>query len=149
MANSSDNSDGQSRVKRARRATGENRARLISAAISEFGSKGFHGASTADIGKVADVPQPHVYANFKSKLDLFEACLVSVDEGLRHENDAFQGELATEQTDLTLSRFLFQAIASVESLPDSDLAIPLAKLRDDLGDRFNRLILRAASSYCE
>ncbi|MGW9021798.1 TetR family transcriptional regulator [Leucobacter chromiiresistens] len=62
-------------ARRARRRPGENRERLIEAGLTEFGLFGFHGASTAAIAARADVPQPHVYANFANKQALFlETC---------------------------------------------------------------------------
>ena len=58
---------------RPRRRPGENRERLIEAGLIEFGLFGYHGASTAGIAARAEVPQPHLYASFPSKRDLFLA----------------------------------------------------------------------------
>lgn len=60
--------------RRVRRRPGENRARLIEAGLLVFGRHGFHGASTAAIAELADVPQPHVYASFSTKQALFLEC---------------------------------------------------------------------------
>lgn len=66
--------------RRARRKPGENRERLIEAGLIEFGLFGFHGASTARIAARAGVPQPHVYAQFATKQDLFLAvCAIAID----------------------------------------------------------------------
>ena len=66
--------------RRARRKPGENRERLIEAGLIEFGLFGFHGASTARIAARAGVPQPHVYAHFATKQELFLAvCIFAVD----------------------------------------------------------------------
>lgn len=40
-----------------------------------FARSGYYGASTSAIAALADVPQPHVYANFSSKSELFLSCL--------------------------------------------------------------------------
>lgn len=61
--------------RRIRRKPGENRAHLVQAGLTEFGLYGYHGASTAAIAARADVPQPHVYASFPAKRDLFLECL--------------------------------------------------------------------------
>jgi len=60
--------------RRPRRRPGENRERLLTAGISIFGAHGYHGAQTAAIAALAGVPQPHVYANFSTKQELFLAC---------------------------------------------------------------------------
>lgn len=60
--------------RRARRRPGENRERLIQAGILSFATDGYHGTSTTAIAALAGVPQPHVYANFRTKQELFLAC---------------------------------------------------------------------------
>lgn len=47
----------------------------MEAGLIEFGLFGYHGASTAAIAARADVPQPHVYASFETKRELFLTCL--------------------------------------------------------------------------
>ena len=64
-----------SMVRRQRRRPGENRVALLTAAITEFGRQGFHGASTSAIASQAQIPQPHVYVHFAAKSDLFVAAL--------------------------------------------------------------------------
>lgn len=62
--------------RRPRRKPGENRERLLEAGLIEFGLFGYHGASTSAIAARAGVPQPHVYASFATKRELFLACCV-------------------------------------------------------------------------
>ncbi|MCW2287719.1 TetR family transcriptional regulator [Leucobacter luti] len=69
--------------RRARRRPGENRERLIEAGLTEFGLSGYHGTSTARIAARAGVPQPHVYANFRTKQELFFACVESAAQRIR------------------------------------------------------------------
>lgn len=59
--------------RRKRRRPGENRERLIAAATIDFAVLGYRGSSTALIGLRAGVPQPHVYASFRSKRELYDA----------------------------------------------------------------------------
>ena len=91
--------------RRARRKPGENRERLLQAGLHEFGLYGYQGASTARIAARADVPQPHVYANFSGKAELFLACLDSAFELL--------GSPQPARTQITASELLiFQALAA-------------------------------------
>lgn len=59
---------------RPRRKPGENRALLLASAQQHFATYGYFAASTGAIASSAGVPQPHVYANFATKFELFEAC---------------------------------------------------------------------------
>lgn len=74
----SNDSSPSTTTRRPRRRPGENRERLLNAGITVFGAHGYHAAQTAAIAALAGVPQPHVYANFKTKQDLFLACAEKV-----------------------------------------------------------------------
>lgn len=87
-------------ARRARRRPGENRERLIEAGLIEFGLFGFHGAATASIAARAGVPQPHVYANFSNKHELFrESCRAAI-ELILAQSSAVDGA----RTDVPLER---------------------------------------------
>ncbi|QIM18414.1 helix-turn-helix transcriptional regulator [Leucobacter coleopterorum] len=64
--------------RRPRRRPGQNHELLIEAGIVEFGLYGYQGASTSAIAVRAEVPQPHVYANFATKQELFLECFLRV-----------------------------------------------------------------------
>jgi AcrR family transcriptional regulator len=70
----------------------------------EFGLFGYHGASTSSIAARADVPQPHVYANFETKQQLFLACFERLGEQLSVRPSEAPSE--------SLLRFLYQSVAS-------------------------------------
>lgn len=70
-------------VRRTRRRPGENRERLIAAATIDFAIHGYRGSSTATIGTRAGVPQPHVYASFQSKRELYVAAAERVRESVQ------------------------------------------------------------------
>ena len=90
--------------RRPRRRPGENRERLLKAGLVEFGLHGYHGASTAAIAARADVPQPHVYASFRTKQELFLACAErAVDEA---------SSVAAAAAPPELARFLLQLVAA-------------------------------------
>lgn len=91
--------------RRARRRPGENRTRLLEAGIIVFGMYGFHGASTSDIARLAEVPQPHVYQHFSSKSALFLSCVEVAVARLTTESmqaDASSGTSATRHTGVHL-----------------------------------------------
>lgn len=96
--------------RRARRKPGENRALLLQAGLNEFGLYGYHGTSTARIAARAGVPQPHVYANFSGKPQLFFACLERAGELL--ESAPIDDDLGDAATLL-----MYQAIAALHD-PD-------------------------------
>lgn len=105
--------------RRARRKPGENRERLLQAGLHEFGLYGYQGASTARIAARADVPQPHVYANFSDKFSLFLACLDRAFELLASTKPA-RGDVSTSEL------MIFQALAAAYD-PDHGVEI-LARL---------------------
>lgn len=98
--------------RRPRRRPGENRERLLEAGLIEFGLFGYHGASTSAIAARADVPQPHLYASFATKRDLFLSCCarafaVPADDS----RDGKTGRTVEPHTGR--NRLLMQAIAVV------------------------------------
>lgn len=125
--------------RRARRKPGENRARLLEAGLIEFGLFGYHGASTSSIAERAGVPQPHVYANFGSKKDLFVACLGSVIDDTELLALSFKAETSSTAEEVNprcarFSLFIFQATASVQSTEVRETVAPLLhKLAEILG----------------
>lgn len=120
--------------RRARRRPGENRKRLLEAGLVEFGLFGYHGASTSGIAARAGVPQPHVYASFKTKQELFLDCLQHALSG-----PAVGGEP-------TAALILFQAVAVAGDPSLSEQLRPLlSSLREARGsDSFDDLLLLAA-----
>ena len=51
----------------------ERREQVLDAALSEFGERGYHAASTGSIAKRAGISQPYIYALFSDKRELFRA----------------------------------------------------------------------------
>lgn len=121
--------------RRTRRRPGENRERLQEAGLIEFGLFGYHGTSTGRIAARAEVPQPHVYANFRTKQDLFLACL-----------ELALPCLAIGRDDAAAELFLYQAYAAAGT-PElrAQLTSPLRRISDELGEAaLAALLLRAA-----
>ena len=135
--------------RRSRRRPGENRARLMEAGLIEFGLFGYHGTSTARIAQRAEVPQPHVYANFRTKQELFVACLVSASRTLlaQQEHAAPEPLDAGHGARKAAERLLYQAVAIAR---DTDLGEPistaLTPLRSRLGETaFTAMLSRAGA----
>ena len=62
----------------------ERREQVIEAAVKEFAAHGFHAASTSSIAKRAGISQPHIYALFPNKHELFLAVHKRVVERIRN-----------------------------------------------------------------
>lgn len=119
---------------RPRRRHGENRERLFDAGIRVFGMKGYSAASTAEIAALADVPQPHVYANFSTKKELYLECAARVEEVFMSSQVHAQHE-----------QFLFQMVASASGELATDLKPILNRIRQELGEQvFADTLSRAA-----
>lgn len=130
---------GDDRPRRPRRRPGENRERLIAAGISEFGTRGYHGASTAAIAAAAGVPQPHVYASFSTKRELFLACVGRACEAAIADRGLLPDPLA--------GMILHGVAASRENELAPSLGALLAELRDGIGERaFAALLQQAAKA---
>lgn len=136
--------------RRSRRRPGENRERLLAAGILEFSLHGYRGTSTTVIAALAEVPQPHVYTNFRTKQELFLGCLARAAESLRGETfTPPHGALAYDSE--ALARLLLQAVSALgeESLR-AELEPQLRGFREALGAaEFEALLLRGARSLLD
>lgn len=124
--------------RRPRRRPGENRERLLQAGISAFGLYGYQGASTSAIAARADVPQPHVYTSFRTKQELFVACVSRAAELLVE---------AGADGDEQAARLILQAVAALgtEGPLGVELRERLTALRASIGEQaFESLLLRGA-----
>lgn len=142
--------------RRARRRPGENRERLIQAGIVSFAAEGYHRTSTTVIASLANVPQPHVYASFRTKQQLFLACasavssaLVSAESLPSAESDGLPSA-PTVQSPIpssVLAAFMLQWIAvSNDERLQPELGILLAALQRNIGRR--RLLALISSRIC-
>jgi len=129
--------------RRARRRPGENRKRLLEAGLIEFGLFGFHGASTAGIAARAGVPQPHVYASFATKQELFLACVELACAGVR--------DRAGVDVPRPLQRIVLQALSAVRDPALNDaLSGELGGLHSCIGEvRFAALLSAAAAGLLD
>ena len=99
---------------RRRLTAAERREDLLAEAIAEFGTKGYHAASTETIAERAGISQPYLFRLYGTKKELFLAC---VDRCFDRTLDVFR-EAATDDEPL-------QAMgrAYTEMLGDRDLVL--------------------------
>lgn len=134
---------------RSRRKPGENRERLLEAGLIEFGLFGYSGTSTASIAARAEVPQPHVYASFSAKRELFLACASRACETVVQKCSGAPAAFAcadevgsigasdAAQTDSEFLRALLMLLQAFSAVRDTELRVELAprlrELRGSLG----------------
>src|ERR687887_2197112 len=61
----------------------ERRAAVLRVAVAEFARTGLHGTSTEKIAAGADISHPYLFRLFRTKKELFLACLERCHERLR------------------------------------------------------------------
>lgn len=128
----------------------ERRARILSAARTEFARAGYHGASTASIARAAGCSEPMLYKHFVGKHALFVAVLEHVSGIVE---DGFDRVLAAPGDLLVNLREFLPLVmhdpAYVESLQLRKLAVTLAhepavhQMLTDLQDRHEARVCMA------
>ncbi|GLQ95482.1 CerR family C-terminal domain-containing protein [Dyella acidisoli] len=82
----------------------ETRERIIAAAVTLFGERGFAGASTRDIATAAGVNAPALQYYFENKEGLYQACAEHIandlkarfEPAMRQARDALKNEASTD-----------------------------------------------------
>lgn len=116
----------------ARMRADERRRQLLEAAAEVFASRGYRGATTAELARAAGITEPILYRHFDNKLDLF-ITLVDVvgDEVIAGWNKSLNGtddpherlrvllasNPATHERGRRVYRVIFQAMTEVEAEP--------------------------------
>ena len=67
---------------RIRKSAEERREEILAVAIEHFAAGGFHGTSTEGIAREAGISQPYLFRLFRTKRELFLACVDLADEKL-------------------------------------------------------------------
>jgi AcrR family transcriptional regulator len=80
-----------------RQTADERRVAVLRAALTEFGRKGLHGASTDDIARAAGISQPYLFRLFGTKKELYLATARETTETLyAHFERASRGKQGEE-----------------------------------------------------
>jgi AcrR family transcriptional regulator len=95
-------------------------AMILAAARTVFAKHGFHGASTAEIARLADCSEPMLYKHFASKQALFAAVLVDATEQLKERIHAMLEGCGTG---------LEQMVRMVGPLANDPVMIEVSRLR--------------------
>jgi AcrR family transcriptional regulator len=81
-----------------RKTAEERRTAVLDAALSEFGDRGFEGASTDTIARAAGISQPYLFRLFRTKKELFiavvEQCFDDTYSRFDEASKGLQGEEA-------------------------------------------------------
>jgi TetR/AcrR family transcriptional regulator, fatty acid metabolism regulator protein len=110
----------------ARKRVGNKRARIITAAASLFGQKGYHDTTTAEIAESAGVAAGTIYIYFSSKEELLVAVF---EEFLGRHMDRLRDGIAQEPTPAKKAkRMLSLGLQLMQDNPDS-ARIFLSQLR--------------------
>jgi AcrR family transcriptional regulator len=99
---------------RRRLTAAERREQLLTAAMAEFGEKGYHGASTETIAELAGISQPYVFRLYGTKKELFLAC---VERCFDRTLEVFRRAASEDEPIRAMGR------AYVEMLGDRDLVL--------------------------
>ena len=67
---------------RIRKSADERREEILTVAMAHFAAGGYHGTSTEGIAREAGISQPYLFRLFRTKRELFVACLDRADEKL-------------------------------------------------------------------
>ncbi|MCA9295263.1 MAG: TetR/AcrR family transcriptional regulator [Phycisphaerales bacterium] len=131
----------------------ERRRQLLESSVELFGSKGYRGATTAELARAAGVTEPILYRHFENKLDLFvtlveevgnevlaawDEALTGIDDPRERLERLLASNPATHRRGRSAYRVIFQAMSEADS--DPEVARPLRRhlnrlhafLRDEL-----------------
>src|SRR6266508_6818251 len=82
-----------------------NRARILRAARTVFGARGFHAATIEEIAEEAGLSNGAIYYNFDSKGDLFLELLDErMEERVRHMRRTLTGKVKADGRDVGLDQ---------------------------------------------
>lgn len=92
-----------------------NRARILQAARTVFGARGFHGATIEEIAEEAGLSNGAIYYNFQSKGDLFFALLEErLDERIAHVRTTLTSDTPADPRDRALDEEARDATRSLK-----------------------------------
>lgn len=125
------------------------REKLLAAAMKEFSSKGYDGASVNDICKSSGVPKGNLYHNFSSKEALYLACVKETFTELAQEMQAkLSEESVTPEAYFRVRVSFFQAHPAEAGIFCGAVLFPPMELQKGIEacragfDAFNREVLQ-------
>jgi len=103
-------------------------ARIVRAAVALFSRQGYHGTSTRDIARLADVSEVTVYRYFEHKEEIFWAALDSCFSTIRPRLGLLDSNPGCDSPEILLPRILGLLIDTATFSPDLVRLIAIAFL---------------------
>ena len=103
-------------------------SRIIRAAVALFSRQGYHGTSTRDIARLADVSEVTVYRYFEHKEDIFWSALASCFSTIKPRLSLLNSTPGSDSPEIILPRILSLLIDTATFSPDLVRMIAVAFL---------------------
>jgi AcrR family transcriptional regulator len=109
----------------------ESTDKIIQAAVQLFARQGYHGTSTREIARLADISENTLFRHFEHKEDIFWAALQTSFSGLRMRKDLLDGIAECEAPQVVLPQILALLVETVTFRPQllCLIAVALIELR--------------------
>ena len=92
--------------------------RIVQAAAQLFARQGYHGTSTREIARLADISENTVFRHFAHKEDIFWAALHSRIDGLKLRRELLDGIVGSADMQFVLPQLIGQLVDTIILKPD-------------------------------
>ncbi len=92
--------------------------RIVQAAAQLFARQGYHGTSTREIARLADISENTIFRHFAHKEDIFWAALQSRLDGLKLRRELLDGIARGADMQLVLAQLIGQLVDTIVLKPD-------------------------------
>ena len=96
----------------------ERTEKIVQAAAQLFARKGYHGTSTREIARLADVSENTLFRHFDHKEDLFWSALRSRSNGLKLRRDLMEGIAGGDEPEIVLPKIIDLLVDTVIFKPE-------------------------------
>jgi AcrR family transcriptional regulator len=128
---------------RKRRSAEERREEIVGIAIRHFGLTGYHATSTEAIARDAGISQPYLFRLFKTKRDLFIACLQASNERILGTFRAAAAGVPQEEVLAAMGKAYVDLLADTSQLlfqMQSYAATADPVIREQVRDDYGRVV---------
>jgi len=92
--------------------------KIVQAAVQLFARQGYHGTSTREIARLADVSENTLFRHFDHKEDLFWSALRSRSAGLKLRRDLLDGIAGGDELEIVLPKIIDMLVDTVTFKPE-------------------------------
>lgn len=103
-------------------------SRIVRSAIALFSRQGYHGTSTRDIARLADVSEVTLYRYFEHKEDVFWAALAACFDSVKPRLGAFEPPGKDSSPDVVLPKILSALVDAATFSPELVRLVAIALL---------------------